>query len=61
MKIDSLVEVLDLINQAQQRILEARLTIEENKTNTAKQFDSTNRAFEILNSARIYIKESMTL
>ncbi len=61
MKTENLFEALDLINEAQKKVLNARLTIEKDTESTAHQFDNTNRAYEQLNAARIFIKEAFSL
>jgi hypothetical protein len=60
MKNDFLYEALKFIHEAQERILKTRETIEDDKADTASNFDNTNRAFEQLNSARIFIKEAIS-
>ncbi len=59
MKTSILLEAFNIINEAQEKILEFRETIEEDTANTASQWDNTNKAFEHLNSARIYTKEAI--
>ncbi len=60
MKIKMLAETLDLINEAQKRILRAKCTIEADMASSSTEWDNVNGAFEHLNRARIYIKESIS-